>query len=227
MKDFKFIIANLLLLYSVTITACASSKITWDGDAVIADGKKYEIDISLQDVAKEFVINKKLFITGYQIDSSGINYPSVVWFNDKYSRSFYKRFEYDIQDIFEYNNQIYLLDSTGAVFKFLGQAWKLSGIKLQQNSYVIYSEDDIIACQPASLFKNSKERGKCYSVNKEWSVEINWTDIMPKMCGDELKAIGRLQKNKAAWKVDIETGKSLIRKDISSDISDPCKVIFN
>lgn len=226
MKNFKFIIINVLLLYSITITACASSKITWDGNAVTVGEKKHEIDISLQDVAKEFVLNEKLFITGYQIDSSGINYPSVVWFNDEYSQSFYGRFENDVQDIFEYNSYIYLLDSSGVVFKFSGQEWELSDIKLQQSSYVIYSKDDIIACQPTSLFKSSKDRGKCYSVMKRWSVDINWTDITPKICGNELKAIGRIQKNKTAWKVDIETGKSLIRKDISSDISEPCKVVF-
>ena len=227
MKNFKLILPTILYLISTTVSACGSHcRPAWDDGAVIANGKKYKVDLQLQDVEKHFVVNNKLFVAGYQIDSSGINHSTVAWFNEDYSKTSYKRFENFIQDIFEYENSSYLLDSAGLVFSFDEKSWEQADIKLRKDSYVIYSHKDIIACQQASLFKSSKQRGSCYSMNKGWSVDVHWHDIRPKMCDGVLKAIGTIEKDSVAWKIDVETGNLKVKKVIKKSLSDPCKVLF-
>ena len=225
MKNFKFIAFTFLLFITSSVTACgANREIAWKDGVVIVDGKKHQVDLNLQDVDKEYVVKSKFFISGFQIDSSGVNHSTVAWFNEDYTKASYKRFENFIQSIFEYDNSIYLLESSGLVYKFANDSWELSNIKLQKDSYVIYTKNDIVACQQASLFKSSKNRGNCYSMNNGWSVDVHWYEIQPKICDSKLMAIGTIKNKKVAWRIDIETGKFELIDSVSSESTDPCSI---
>ena len=156
-----------------------------------------------------------------------MNAPAVAWFVNDNTAPYYEKFDEDIQNIFPYQNKIFLLDSSGAVYEDIKHGWIKSSIIMKPGSYVVFSDNDLIACRPSQLFKDLKEKGMCYSVKNNWSVEINWREILPDICSSNLIVIGEQNNKKTAWKIDISNGNKLQVKEISSKIQNPCNVHFN
>lgn len=160
---------------------------------------------------------------GYVIDEDGINHPAILVANSENNVFI---FPSSIQSLFSYDGDTLASDKQGAVYKLEKANWVKSDIAIKPNSYVLDSQDDIVACTKPSMTKAHGRRGNCYSLEKNWSHDYSLASTAPVMCGRQLRLVsldGGQFKVKA---IDIKDGSVVAEAKVSSDERDLCEVQF-
>lgn len=203
----------------ILISACSNAEIHWNHDGTVTKDN-IQIETDLQNTYTGYVSSNGIFLGGYKIDKSGVNYPHAVFVSNDLSSNIAWERNTEVQHFFSYNNETHLLDNVGNVELFENQAWKETSINLQPNSIIVESSDFIVACKPTPLMKIDTKRGTCYSQENSWEININWRKIKPKMCGAYLIAVDSSGHKIIAHQINIKTG------EINNSISMP-KAINN
>ncbi len=167
-----------------------------------------------------------LYVIGYKIDSSGINYPTAARIGADLKEIAYWSFETDLQDIFVYKDTIYINDTQGSVFFLKNNQWESGTIKLKPTSMVISSTDDLVACYPSSAFKETVVIGECYAVKKGWQITVNWRELRPAICRGFLSVFERNHNETVMKKISTNDGKVLAIKPVRYIPGHSCDVVF-
>ncbi len=221
MKKSFFLLPFILILSSV---ACGGFQ--WNHAGTIWDENHNKTTLDMQNIHSRLEHKNYVFFIGYQIDSEGINYPTLSWMEKTAAKPLYKSFSDDLQDLFLYQNNVHFLDEKGLVYQWDGKGWLKSEIHLAPRSNIIPSHSDIISCRKSSLLKASPRRGSCSSYEQGWQVELSWSKIQGKICENRLIVIEQTNRRLKAKKISLENGTSLSEKTLTSIPDKICSIIF-
>ncbi len=205
-----------------TITACVDDSLKWDYRGTISRGDANAISLEMENVYQGVSHDDALFVIGFKIDDAGINHPTVARVSDDLKKLHYWPFSNLLQQLFVFENSLYLLDGTGAVFQYENQNWKKDRLMLFPESRVIRAEKDIIACYPSSLLKSGNRIGACYSVKRKWKVPVNWRKIEPKICDDRLIIFETVNREMFIRTINITNGKIMVSRTLAKEPQDLC-----
>jgi hypothetical protein len=227
MKNFNFLyLSAYLVLFSLTSFVEANGDFSWKPDGSVSDTAGRHITIDILSVFEGQEYRKSLFLLGYKIDKSGINYPTAARISSKLKETDYWSFDYFLNDIFVYQDKIYIAADNGVVYTLKNSNWVKSSLKLNPNSYVVLSDDDIVACYPSSLLKADQSIGACYSTKKKWNVTVNWWDQTPTICHGSLYVYEDNNDGKIVKKINLDTGKVQNSKRVSKMPDHICEIAF-
>lgn len=91
---------------------------------------------------------------------------------------------------------------------------------------VVWSAEDIVACNPAPLLMTAQGKGGCYSLFKGWQLDANWRGVEPKVCDSKLVALENLRGVLQARLVDLTTGAVLATQSAGENLTGLCAVRF-
>lgn len=227
MKDFKnlYLSASLVLLLFASFVE-ADGDFSWKHDGSISDTVGHNIIINMKNIYDAQEYHNNLFLIGYKIDKSGINYPTVTRVSSNLKKTDYWSFDCDLNDLFVYRDKIYIADSNGAVYSLKKSNWIKSPLKLNPNSSVIFSNGDIVACYPSPFFKEDKGIGACYSIEKKWKVTVNWQDLTPAICHGFLYVYENNYDGGVVKKINLDTGKVQNAKRMTDKPDRMCDISF-
>jgi hypothetical protein len=126
-----------------------------------------------------------------------------------------------VTQFFEHNQHVNFLNKTGEIYALDG-IWHRSDFSLKPGSIIIFSNNYLIACNPAPLMKVSKKRGSCYSPQKKWDVDVSWRNITPSICNKVLTVVEDHAFEVTANQFDMQTGELLNRKKLRIAVKDAC-----
>ncbi len=167
-----------------------------------------------------------LYLLGYTIDKDGINHPIATGVGKKLKNPVYQEFFDNLQGLFIHNGNIYLLSSSGSVYRFDELEWRRSNIQLQPDSAVVYSGSDIIACRPSDRLMASSVIGSCYSKKYYWNIPVKWIQVAPAMCDGYLLASEKRGNDIIVKKIEINSGRILAEKKEEKETHDLCSISF-
>lgn len=215
----KYTIKSVVYFCLVLLCSCSASGETvlkWEYDGTVKHGAR-QIKTKLQNTYYAFNSEDGIYLAGFVIDKMGVNHPYLVFVKNDLTEQYDWAQEATVEQVFTFNEQLYLLDEDGNTKRKSKEGWSEGGISFLPKSKVVYSNSDIIACVPSPLAKNSLENGNCYSLKKGWRVNLAWRSIQPAVCGDYLTTIEDNAEEIKGHEIDLDTGK--IVKTISLKVS--------
>lgn len=158
-----------------------------------------------------------LWLAGYRKNRSGEFVPTVVWVAPDLKSEQAWPFKNSVQQFFTFERKLYALDIAGAAFLATGQQWQASPWTFKPGSSVVWAEDFLIACRPASDTKEPLWHGSCYSPQKQWEVALEWRGKPPQVCGRWLVAVVG-QAPPFALRMDVQNGKVVKKVALEPDV---------
>ncbi|UJF22004.1 hypothetical protein [Shewanella sp. OMA3-2] len=186
------------------------------------------VTTELDSVSAAGLMTKRgLLIGGYKLTDEGNNEPYVGLIPEKDAPAQYWPIkEGYVSQFFEMNDDVYVLLSTGSSLLVKSSGLIETDLTLKPNSLVIDTQPNIIACNQGNQFKAATSRlGSCYKVNNSWDIPVYWTrtDILPQVCGNEIRVLVSSEKFKK-WEIisiDHETGAEVLRKAVAQPAYTP------
>ncbi|AZZ91984.1 hypothetical protein EUZ85_15085 [Hahella sp. KA22] len=223
MKNFRLAFFTSTLFLS--LTACAQQSFDWRYDgSVVSNG--VTISTELQNAYSAFETPNGIYLAGFKIDKDSVNYPYIVFVGSSLKEKRSWPLTAMVEQFFEYESDLYIVDSEGSAFQLDGNDWKLTDLTFKPDSIIVSTSQDIIACNPTPMAKVANGTGSCYSVFKKWSVNANWRNTPPKVCNGVLI----IQERKAGalryLAIDTASGKLLKSLSTKEVVSDLCLVGF-
>jgi hypothetical protein len=219
MKDIKFLFFFILLCI-LPVSAFSGSLLEWQYDGTISCGN-YKMKTELQNIYSGFPVSDGIYLAGFKIDENGINHPWIVFADRKLTNIKYWPQHSVVTQFFEHNQHVNFLNKTGEIYALDG-IWHRSDFSLKPGSIIIFSNNYLIACNPAPLMKVSKKRGSCYSPQKKWDVDVSWRNITPSICNKVLTVVEDHAFEVTANQFDMQTGELLNRKKLRIAVKDAC-----
>lgn len=198
--------------------------LTWKPNGKISDASGHSVKLKLKGNYLGIMHNKALYVAGFEIDKAGVNHPMLARISVDLKDVKYWNIDTIAKDFFIYKADLHLNDANGNVYVLNNSNIDKANFKLKPNSTIIAANDDIVACYPSSMFKAVKDIGACYSVQKKWSVTVNWLDVTPKICNDNLFAFEKNADTSLVKKIDLNDGKiieSIPVKAMPKDLCNP------
>jgi hypothetical protein len=205
----------IILLFLCSCTAVGGSALEWEYDGTVRHGSQ-KIKTKLHNAYYAFNSEEGIYLAGFVIDEKAVNHPYVVFVKKDLTEQFDWVQQAMVEQMFIFNNQLFLLDEYGNTKVKSGQSWNKSKISFLPNSKIVYNVSDIIACVPSPLGKSSQDKGNCYSLKKGWKVNVAWRSIQPIVCGGFLNAIEDDSAKIKAHKINLDTGRIVKSIDLKS-----------
>ena len=210
---------SVVLLYSCTLVEktkpepAPEPKLSWFYDGTVSllgvAGHKTTLQTKLDNAYYAFESTAGLYIAGFVIDKNSINHPYLVFVNIDLTEQITWPQNAVIEQLFHYKQALYFIDEDGNTRINIERKWQPSQLTLKAHSRVIDSQSDLIACVPTPLSITDNTRGHCYSLKKNWRVNIAWRGIAPMICDQDLIAIEDFSSRMKIHKIDIKTGEIL------------------
>ncbi|WDE11388.1 hypothetical protein [Thalassomonas haliotis] len=198
-----------LIILGLWLNACAiveESKLQWRYDGRVFSPST-ETKTVLNNAYYAFDSPQGLYLAGFKIDSNNINHPYLVFINKQLSEQIQWPQQQPVEQLFFYKKQLYLLDETGKTQVKAGKDWQEHPLTFTANSKVITSKKALIACVPTPLPSADYTRGHCYSLTKNWRVDIAWRSHTPVLCNNTLMAISDYPDQRTLHQININNGK--------------------
>jgi hypothetical protein len=211
----------IVLLLVFSLEACAAKRISWKTDGTVTVGRN-TIKLDMQNVYSGFEYGEGIFIIGFKISDNKENKPTVVWVSGNNSSPQYWSFNSILKQIFIFKEKIHLLDMNGTIYSLSKNNWNKIPIKLTPKSKVVDVSNGILACYPSSPFKASNNIGACYMASGKWSIDVNWREVEPKICGEHLVVLDEKDNKKYFKKYNKITGDLVFKKEITKPPEDLC-----
>ena len=219
--------SNLLLVCLLFLSACTNAELAWDYDGSVSQGGN-RIKTKLDNTYSGLITEQGVFLAGYEIDSQGINHPFAALVQFDLGTVNYWPQTKDIKQFFQYQDNTYMLSSTGQTHLFQHKDWtEDQQLLLKANSIVIDSSPHIIACSPAPLMKTSHLRGSCYSPGNGWEIELSWSLVKPALCGEYLTVIEDRSQTLKAHQINLISGNIVRSIELKTAVADACAVVLN
>ncbi|MDG9671364.1 hypothetical protein ONV78_26760 [Hahella sp. CR1] len=217
-----FVLATLL---AFPLSACAQTVFSWRHDGVVVN-QGQTLQTELQNAYAGFETDEGLYLAGFKIDQKGENHPFIMFISRDLKVTTSWPLETMASQFFEYQQKLYMLDVEGKAFQFESNDWRRANLTFKPNSIIVSTSRDIVACNPAPLTKIANGTGSCYSLFKQWSVDVNWRAAPPKICDGELIIQEHKDGSLHYLAVDIESGKLLKSLYTEKAFSGLCQVSF-
>ncbi len=159
-------------------------------------------------------INGKQYHAGFTIDAAGINTPTLVEVDQHGVKQNSWTFDDIIADIFIFDSHVSIALYHGESYSFIDNAWQRNALQMAGRSRIVFSDGKqrLIACSPASLYKEGSRTGGCESYNPNWKISFAWHEVKPKVCGDLLYAVTWSRKQNQRMAIDLDSGKVVHQK---------------
>ena len=215
----------LIILLAFAVGACARESLSWNTDGTVVAGSA-SLNTGLQNAYTAFETKAGLYLGGFRIDQDGANHPQVVFVSADLDTQKSWLMESSVNQFFEFRNSIYVLTASGLALKAHGADWDPADFAFKPDSIVVWSTEDIVACNPAHLLMAAQGRGGCYSLFKGWQLDANWRGVEPKVCNGRLVVLERIQGALRARQIDLATGTVLATQSVGESLTDLCSVRF-
>ncbi|WDD98604.1 hypothetical protein [Thalassomonas actiniarum] len=198
-----------VILLCSWLNSCAvveKSKLQWRYDGRVFSPLA-EVNTGLDNAYYAFDTPEGLYLAGFKIDNKNINHPYLVFISKQLNGQIQWPQNQAVEQLFFYKKQLYLLDETGQTQIKSDNQWREHPLTLTAHSRVITSEKALIACVPTPLASADYTRGHCYSITKNWRVDIAWRSVTPTLCNNILVAVSDYPSRGTLHQIDINNGK--------------------
>lgn len=221
MKDFRII----LLLLALPLAVCASPQapLRWNTDGTV-QAQSETVKTGLQNAYTAIETALGIYVAGFKIDDKGANHPVVVFLSQDLKTKRSWPMPGSVTQFFLFKNALHVLTIDGQALQTDGLNWSGVGLAFKRDSFVVWSDDDLVACNPAPLLMNDKTKGGCYSLFKGWQFDANWREVKPQICNGNLMV---LEARAGVWwlrQLDVTSGAVLVSRKISDLVSDLCLI---
>lgn len=213
----------LIMIQGVSVEVSSDINIFWTTDGRILSGNN-EIKLKMHNAYSGYRVDNGIYVIGFEIDKQGNNKPTLSWLKNINVEPVYWSFDNVLQQVFEFDGHVYLLDMQGDVYKHSKSEWTKEKFNLVKKSRIIDTKNGILACYPSSFMMSSQRSGACYMVDASWKVQVNWRDIEPKICNGNLVVVDTQQKQMMFKKYSVLDGKLIDTRKIFKVSEDLCKV---
>lgn len=223
MKNFR----SFLLIFILPLAVCASSRepMRWSSNgAVVAEGATLKTE--LQNAYTALETKSGLYLGGFKIDTEGVNYPFVVFVSQDLKELKSWPMESSVSHFFQFRGKVHALTAEGQALKENSIGWARTELAFKPESIVVWSGEDIIACNPSPLLMTDKRKGGCYSLFKGWQLNANWQGIEPKICDGKLVVLETLRGGLHIRRVDLTSGTILATQKVGGAVTDLCAMKF-
>ncbi|MET1077920.1 MAG: hypothetical protein ABWY06_07855 [Pseudomonas sp.] len=208
------------------LPAVAQEHLSWRTDGtVIRDGTP--LKTRLQVVYSALAADQGLYLAGDIIDSKGINHPQIVFVAADQSTPQYWPQTHSVNQFFLYQGHTYSVLYNGQALVRKGKQWLPSPLAFKQDPTVVYNRDDLVACTPRPLEKETRVQGSCYSLGKGWSTDIDWQHTAPAVCQGTLTALVKVRKQWLAQQLSLADGRLLASAPLAQPVNDLCSIRFD
>ena len=207
MSGIKLSFSLYLLIVILFSHAADKNTLAWKPNGKISDASGHSVKLKLRGNYLGKMHDKALFVAGFEIDKERVNHPMLARISANIKDITYWNLDTIAKDFFIYKAVLYVSDANGGVYSLANANIAKANFTLKSNSTIIAANDDVVACYPSSMLKAVKDIGACYSVQKNWSVTVNWLDVTPKVCNNTLVAYEKNYDNSLIKKIDLNNGK--------------------
>lgn len=187
-------------------TVVEKSKLQWRYNGSVFSSSA-EVKTSLDNAYYAFDSPQGLYLAGFKIDNNNINHPYLVFISKQLKEQTQWRQTQAVEQLFFYKEQLYLLDESGNTQIKIAKGWQEHPLTFTANSKLITSKKTLIACVPTPLPSADYTRGHCYSISKNWRVDIAWRSHHPVLCNNILLAVSDYPNRGILHHININNGK--------------------
>ncbi len=224
MKNFRSL--WLLSTLVAVLPVVAQERLSWRTDGtVVRNGQP--LKTRLQAVHTALEADNGLYLAGDIIDSAGINHPQIVFVAADRSAPLYWPQEQDVNQFFVYQGHTYSLLYSGQALVREGGQWQAAPLAFKQDPTLVYSQDDLVACTPRPMEKETSVQGSCYSLGKGWSTHIDWQFTAPAVCQGKLTALIKVRKQWLAQQFSLADGQPLASAPLAQPVKELCSIRFD